>query len=100
MVGTHTECEAGGATQMISEKVEMIKRALSYYEFKLRELLDSEEEKGYNIDNAVNVLLQEDINSNTQKIGYALTLTSTGNLEQAQREYRNELCCALINYIA
>ena len=78
----------------------MIKRALNYYEFKLRELLDSEEKEGYSTDNAVNTLLQEDINSNTQKIGYAFTLVSTSNLEQMQHEYKNELCCALINYIA
>ena len=99
MVYTYTKRLTAGAKQMISEITEMIKRALNYYEFKLRELLDSEEKEGYSTDNAVNTLLQEDINSNTQKIGYAFALVSTGNLEQMQREYKNELCCALINYI-
>jgi len=45
MVSTHAERKVGGAKQMTVEKTEMIKRALSYYEFKLRKLLDSEEKK-------------------------------------------------------
>jgi hypothetical protein len=81
--------------QMISERTETIKRTLEYYEFKLSELVESEDEP-----NDVNSLLLEDIRSNTHKLRQACSLVITGNVEKLIHEYRSEVCCALITYIA
>ena len=83
---------------IITERTEMIKRALSYYEFKLNELFFSEKEE----DNTINILLREDINTNKKKIRepHMLLSTSIGDWREEMRQYRDVLCDALINYIA
>lgn len=79
----------------MSERTEIIKRALEYYEFKLNELVESQGEE-----NDVNSLLLEDIRSNRHKLSQAYKLVSTdNNAEKLIREYRNEVCGSLITYI-
>jgi hypothetical protein len=80
---------------MMSERSGMIKRALESYEFRLSDLVKSEGEA-----NAVDSLLLDDIISNTGILRQAYTLVSACNLEKLVQEYRNEVCCALVTYMA
>ena len=77
------------------ERTEMIKRALEYFELKLNELVEPEDQA-----NDVNSLLLEDIRSNTHKLSQAYTLVSTGNVEKSIHKYRTEVCSALLTYVA
>jgi hypothetical protein len=84
---------------IITERTEMLKRALTYHEFKLNELLNSEKEEE---NNPVNSLLREDIYINKDKIGtpFILISTDTSDSQQILKQHRDVTCCALINYIA
>jgi hypothetical protein len=82
-------------TDWTLERTEMIKRALEYFELKLNELVEPEDQA-----NDVNSLLLEDIRSNTHKLSQAYTLVSTGNVEKSIHEYRTEVCSALLTYVA
>jgi hypothetical protein len=79
----------------MSERTEIIKRALEYYEFKLNELVESQDEE-----NDVNSLMLEDVRSKRHKLNQAYTLISTdNNIEKLIRGYRSEVCGGLITYI-
>ena len=86
-----------GAEQMITESTEMLKRALDHYHFKLTKLADME---NYTSDDPLNVILGEDMALNISKVSDAISLIGTDSLQQAIRQYKNVVCCALINYIA
>ena len=92
----YRECKEG-ADQMITERTEMLKTALEHYHFKLTKLVDVE---NYNSDDPLNVILGEDMSLNISKVSDAILLMGTDGVQQPIRQYKNVLCCALINYIA
>jgi hypothetical protein len=78
---------------MITERTEMLKRALDHYHFKLTKLANVE---NYNSDDPLNVILGEDMALNISKVLDAISLIGTDGLQQAIRQYDNVVCCALI----
>jgi hypothetical protein len=68
---------------MITERTEMLKRALDHYHFKLTKLANVE---NYNSDDPLNVILGEDMALNISKVLDAISLIGTDGLQQAIRQ--------------
>jgi hypothetical protein len=78
---------------MITERTEMLKRALDHYHFKLTKVADI---NNYNSDEPLNVILGEDMALNNSKVSDAVSLIGADGLQQAIRQYRNLVSCAYV----
>jgi hypothetical protein len=80
-----------------TERPAMYHRALKHYSKRLTSLKENEDLKHGND------ILKTDIDNNLHLVNNVTKLMSSSNVEDSQKvfaEYRDVICCALINYIA